>query len=486
MGNRAFAAAPKKGGDLKFGADSASASDTLDPAIATARYMEIVGFVWGNCLVEIDENNQPKPELAESWEPNSDATQWIFKLRKGVTFHNGKELTAADAVYSINHHRGENSRSGARALLKPIIDLKATSKYEITVTLSSANADLPYYFAATQLQIMPDEAPVDKGIGTGPYVIESFEPGVRTFATRNPNYWKEGRAHVDTVEVLAINDMAARVSALQTGAVHIIHRVDPKIVPLLRRNPDIKIIDIPSAGHYAFPMRCDTPPFDSIDIRLALKYAIDRQGILDKILRGFGQIGNDQPIPSFDPFYSADIPQRPCDPEKARYHFKKSGASGPIPLSVADAAFPGAIDAAVLYKEYAAKADIAIDVQRMPDDGYWSEVWMKKPFCASYWGGRPTADLILSAVYLSTAGWNDTAWRRSDFDQLLIQARGELDTGKRKQMYHDLQMMIWEDGGQIIPVFNSWIFASQNNIAGLVRTPVQTGMRMSEQIYFEL
>ena len=475
---------PRKGGHLKVGADPASTSDVLDPAIATARYMEIVGFLWGNCLVEIDEKNRPMPELAESWESSSDAKHWTFRLRRGVTFHNGKEFVADDVVFTIHHHLGDASKSGAKSLLKDIESIEAAGKHEVIVRLKSANADLPYMFGATQLQILPSGGPTDKGIGTGPYIIESFEPGVRTLGRRNPNYWKAGRAHVDSVEVLGLNDLTARVSALQTGEVHFIHRVDPKVVNLIQRDADLEVIAVPSAGHYCFPMRCDAAPFDNVDVRLALKHAIDREDIIRKVLGGYGSVGNDHPVPSFDPFFADDLPQHPYDPDKARFHFAKSGASGPIALAVADAAFPGAIDAAILFKAHAEKAGIEIDVQRVPNDGYWSDVWMKRPFCASYWGGRPTADLMLSAVYMSTANWNDTAWKRPDFDQLLIQARGELDTAKRKQMYHDLQTMIWEDGGQIVTTFNDWMFAGQKTLSGFVRGPVQTGMRSCEQLYF--
>lgn len=476
--------APKRGGDLKLGIDGAETTDSLDPATISSTYPGVVTLQWGNCLVEIDEKNQAVPELAESWEPNADATQWVFKLRKGVQFHNGKEMTAADVVHSINYHRGEQSTSGAKGYLEPVADIKATDTHEVTITMKTRHADVPYIMADFHLVIMPEGSDPASGIGTGAYVIESFEPGVRTFATRNPNYWKEGRGHVDSVETVAINDLTARTSALQTGAVHFISRVDPKTVTLLERSSDLRILNIPSAAHYTFPMRCDTAPFDNADLRLALKYAINRQDIVDKILRGFGEIGNDHPIPSFDPFFAADLPQHEYDPDKAKFHFDKSGVDGPITLFISDAAFTGATDAAILFKEHAAKAGITINVERTPEDGYWSEVWMKKPFFGSYWTGRPTADLMLSVAYKSDAPWNEAFWKREEFDTLLIAARGELDFDKRKQMYRDLQEMIWRDGGQLIPMYNNVLYASRSDLEGFVPSPVMTGLRVAEQLYF--
>ena len=475
---------PQQGGDLVLGIDGAGASDSLDPQTYTATYMQTVGYQWGNCLTELDANNEVIPELAESWEPNEEATAWVFKLRKGVQFHNGKEMTAEDVVYSINLHRGEDSASGAQGYLEPITDVQATAPDEVTIVLEAPNADVPYVISDYHLVIMPKDADPSAAIGTGAFVIEAFEPGVRTFARRNPNYWKDGRGHADTVETLAINDITARTSAVQTGQVHFVNRLDPKTVDLLKRGPGLKVHDVPGAGHYTFPMRCDTPPFDNNDVRLAIKHAIDRNAVVDTILRGYGKVGNDHPIPEFDPFYNAELPQREYDPEKAVFHLQKSGYDGPLTLYISDAAFTGATDAATLYLEHAVAAGLPFEVQRVPEDGYWSETWMQRPFCGSYWGGRPTADLMLAVAYQSDAAWNESFWRREDFDRLLREARGTLDVEKRKELYAELQRMIWEDGGEVIPMFNNYLFGAQENLNGFVEAPVLTGLRVAEQVWF--
>ncbi len=484
LAGRAAAATPKRGGHLVLALDGAAATDSLDPATYTATYIQTVGYAWGNCLVEIDEKVRPIPELAESWEPTPDAKRWVFKLRRGVRFHNGKEMTAADVVYSINHHLGPDSKSGAKGYLTVIEQVRATDKYEVTFDLNTPYADLPYVLSDYHLLIVPEGSDFNRPIGTGPFVIKEFEPGVRTFAERNPDYWKEGRGWADSLEVLAINDPAARMNALQSGQVHFINNPDPKTARLLARAPGVKLIDVPGAGHRTFAMRTDTPPFDDNHVRLALKWGIDRQEILDKVLRGFGRVANDHPIPEFDPFFNSELPQRTYDPEKAAFHWKKSGYSGKIQLHIADAAWTGAVDAAQLYREQLAKAGIELEVVREPNDGYWSNVWMKKPFVGSYWGGRPTADLMLSVAYRSDAPWNETFWKRPEFDRLLDRARGELDVEKRRELYWEAQRMIWEDGGEIIPVFNNHLFGARENVDGFVPVPVLTGLRVAEQLYF--
>jgi len=159
--------------------------------------------------------------------------------------------------------------------------------------------------------------------------------------------------------------------------------------------------------------------------------------------------------------------------EKAAEYYKKSGHSGSILLRTSDVAFPGAVDAAALYQQSCAKAGIKIEIKREPGDGYWSEVWNKKPFSLSYWGGRPTQDQMYSTAYISSADWNDTRWKRPEFDKMVVAARGELDQEKRKKMYADMGMMMRDQGGLIVPFFNQYIDASGKNVEGWVNNPAQ-------------
>jgi peptide/nickel transport system substrate-binding protein len=269
-----------------------------------------------------------------------------------------------------------------------------------------------------------------------------------------------------------------------SGQVDFISRVDPKLVKSLSANPQVSIIEIQRAAHYCFPMLRDTAPFDNKDLCLAMKFAIDRKDIVDRILLGHGLVGNDQPIPPFDPMFSSEIPQRAYDPDQAKFHFKKSGFSGPVTLSVADAAFPNAVATATLYKEHASKAGIDITIQRVPDDGYWDDIWSKKPFCASYWGGRSPASLFLQAVYVSGSSNNESHWKNPQFDALLAQAQAEPDAGKRKQIFHDMQVLINDDCGEIIPMFAYSLFGTSKKVEGMVKSPVFTGFWIAEQLYF--
>jgi peptide/nickel transport system substrate-binding protein len=163
------------------------------------------------------------------------------------------------------------------------------------------------------------------------------------------------------------------------------------------------------------------------------------------------------------------LPVHEFDAEKAAFHYKKSGHSGAIQLSVSDAAFPGAVDAAQLVAASAKEAGIDIELVREPSDGYWSNVWNKKPWCACYWGGRPTQDWMYSAAYTSDTEWNDTAWKTGEsaekFNELVVMARSETDEAMRKEQYWEAQQLLQDDGGAIVGMWASFIHAHGKGLA---------------------
>lgn len=465
-------ASPKKGGRFRIGVSGGGTTDSLDPATTESQMTILMNFTYGNNLTEVNNDGRLIPELAESFD-SADGKTWTFKLRSGVQFHNGKSLTADDVIASFNYHRGEATKSAVKALLTAVKGIRKQGTQTVVFELDAANADFPYIVSDYHLIILPAAADgnIDplSGISTGPYVLQEFNAGSRAFFKRNPNYWKSGRAHFDEVEVLAIPDTTARQNAMINGEVDAIDRVDPKTAHLLERVPSVKTIEVTGTLHYTFPMRVNAPPFDNNDLRMALKLAVDREQMVNKILLGHGALGNDHPISTANRFHASNLPQRSYDPDKAKYHLKKAGMEGAkIQLSTSDAAFPGAVDAALLYKDSAANAGIDIEVVREPSDGYWSNVWNKKPWSACYWGGRPTEDWMFSSAYVRDTEWNDTAWVSGPgvdrFNEIVVAARAELDNARRAQMYAEAQQLISDYGGAVIPMFANILGAIGKNV----------------------
>lgn len=464
----AHAAMPKKGGRLRIACTGGSTTDSLDPGKLTSTFNDVLNFQLRNCLVEIDHKSNAIPELAESWEPSSDAVKWTFRIRKGVEFHNGKTLDANDVVYTINYHRGENSKSGAKGLLDPVEDIRKDGKHTVVFYLRGGNADFPYILADYHLTIFPDGTKgreFEKGIGTGGYVLKTWEPGVSSLTTRNPNYWKSNRAHFNEVQMLSIVDTSARTNALKTGQIDAMDRPDLKTIHLFKRLENIQIISKASGSHSTVPMLANVQPYDNNDIRLGLKYALDREEQVKMVLKGYGSVGNDHPIGPNVKFHAAALPQRTYDPDKAKFHMKKAGMlDHTFKLHTADGAFAGAVDSALLYQQSAAKAGIKIQVVKEPSDGYWSNVWMKKPWSMSYWSARPTADLMFTTAYAADANWNETFWKNDRFNKLLIGARAELNEKKRAEMYYEMQQIVRDEGATVVPFFSDIVDVASNKI----------------------
>ncbi|MFK7939409.1 MAG: ABC transporter substrate-binding protein [Roseovarius sp.] len=464
------AATPKKGGHLRVAKGHGSTTDVLDPGIIENGYT--IGLALGGYqgyLTQIGGDGSLEPSLAESWDASSDAKTWTFKLRDGLEFHNGRSVTAKDVIASINHHRGEGSTSAAAPLVSSVKDLKADGDLIVVIELDAGNADFPFIMTDYHLPVMPANEDGTMNwqdlVGCGAYKIDSYNAGVSTTLSRHANHWTDAVGHVDTIEVLSIIDQNARTSAIVSGDVHAIDRVDLKTADLMGRKPGVNLVTATGTLHYSLPMLTDTAPFDDNNIRMAIKHAVNRQEIVDKILFGYGEVGNDHPIGSGQRYFNKDLPQREYDPDKARYYLKQSGLDSlAIEINASEAAFAGAVDAAILIQNSAKGGGIDLSVNRTPNDGFWADHWIKSPFITSYWSGRPVEDQMFSTAYQTGVSWNETRQSNERFDKLLVDARAELNEDLRRAMYYEMQEIVHNEGGALIPMFASYVFAVADNV----------------------
>lgn len=465
--NKALADTPQNGGHMRAGLNDTSTGDSLDSTQFVNTTMICISRGFRDSLVNVGPDNNLQAALAESWEASADAKTWRFKIRQGVEFSDGKSLTTEDCVNSTLVHMGEESTSAAAGVFSGIETCTADGD-TMVVTLKDANASMPFLFTDYHYSIVPTvdgKADLLSPQGTGAYFLREYEPGVKTVLEKNPNAWEAATAgHADSIEIIGILDDAARQSALISGTVDIINRPALKTISRLEKVPGMNILGAESNLAFTHPMRMDQAPFDNNDFRLALKYSTPRQEFIDKVLFGYGVLGNDQPLgPKFNS-YNPDLTVE-YDMDKAKYHLDKSGLAGAnFDLSASDTAYGGAVEAAQLFQSSWAKLGVNANIVREPQDGYWSSVWNVKPFCACYWGARPVEDMILSIAYLSNSPWNDTVIKNARVDELVVAARGELDQEKRTAMYHEVQAIISAEGGTIIPAFGQDVAASNDKV----------------------
>ena len=467
-GKAAMAATPKKGGTVRMASNLHGPDDQLDPTLMTSTIDYTRSRVIYNSLVQHANDLTPQPELATSFEPNSNATEWTFKIRQGVTFHDGAKLTADDVVYSMKRHMGENSTSVIKSVLASVKEWKKVGPYEVKAVMETPN-DLPVVLGLFQTKIVRNGTK-GGGIGTGPYVTDSFQPGVKSVHTRNNNYWREG-ANLDAVEITAITDPVARVNALLSGDVQMVTQIDGKAFRQVESSNNANLLSVPAALQMGFCILKNSEPGSNDDFVKGMQYIQDRERIVKRILKGKGSVGNDTPVsPAHGRDFCHELPQRPFDPDKAKFHFKKSGYSS-ASLSMAPV-MSGIEDAALLAQANCAKIGFDLKLNKVPTDGYWGAVWMKDPLNVVSWNMRPTANSQMAIQFGPGAAWNDTYWNNARMGELLSMSLAETDPAKRHAMYCEMQTLIHNGSGMVIPAFSNINDGIAKNIMGMPTVPL--------------
>ena len=468
-GKAAIAATPKKGGSVRMASNLHGPNDTLDPTLFTSTIDYTRGRATYNSLIQHANDLTPQPELAESFEPNANATEWTFKIRNGVTFHDGKKLTADDVVYTMKRHQGEQSTSVIKALLETVKEWKKTGPMEVKAILSSPNADLPTLLGMFQTKIVQDGT-TGGGIGTGPYVMDSFQPGVKSVHSRNQNYWREG-PNLDAIEITAITDPVARVNALISGDMQLVTQIEPNAFRQVESAGNVTLLSTPAALQLGICVLRNTAPGNNDDFVLGMKYIQDRERIVKRILKGKGSLGNDTPVsPAHGKDWCSELPQRPYDPDKAKFHFKKSGISS-AELYVAPVS-GGIEDICLTAQANCAKIGFDLKLKKVPTDGYWGAVWMKEPLNVVTWNMRPTANIQMGIQFAPGAAWNDTFWDNARLGELLSLSLAETDPAKRHTMFCEMQTLIHEGSGMVIPAFSNIHDGIADNVMGMPTVPL--------------
>ncbi len=469
--SQAIAQTPKKGGKIKFAASIHGPNDQMDPSLFTSGIDYTRGRATYNSLIQHDDMLTPQPELAEEFSPNADATEWTFKLRKGVVFHDGSPFTADDVIWSMNRHLGEDSTSVVKAVVSSITEWKKIDSHTVKAISSSPNADLPTILGMFQFKIVKQNTSDFKlGIGTGPFTLESFEAGVGSKHIRNENYWRDP-ALLDEIEIFAITDSVARVNALISDDIQLSEMVDPKSIRQIESSEGVSLMSVPGGSYMGICCMKNTLPGSNDDFVKGMQYIQRRDKIVKSFLKGHGTIGNDQPVnAAYGADHCSELPQREFDPDKAKFHFEKAGINS-AELHVAEVA-AGVVDASLLAQRELSKIGFDLQIKKVPNDGYWGAVWMKTPLNVVGWNMRPTANSMLSIAFAPDAAWNDTLWKNERMGELLVASRGVTDPALRHEMYCEMQTIVNENSGMVIPAHPNYIDGKSDKVHGLPQVPL--------------
>lgn len=468
---------PQRGGTLKISHSNRIATLNVLTNSGPAEY-PVMDMVYSG-LTRIGLGNTVLADLAESWEANADATEFTFRLREGVTFHDGTPLTSADVVATYEAILDPDIPASAASTLGMVESVEAVDDLTVKFTLDAPYADLPTATAHANARILSvaavtgDMAALDTQVnGTGPFMLEDFDSARIVRLVRNPNYHDPDKPYLDAVEMHLFPDLAAETANFLSGDVDVMLTVQQADYERIANSPGVEALRVPSGRYVNVVMRQDQPPFDDVRVRRALAMSIDRQLLLDIVLEGLGRVAYDNILsPEFR--YAIEAPEIPYDPEAAKALLAEAGHPDGLDLTLVASNRPAIRgQVAIAIKQMAEPAGFRIDVESMPHDTYLANEWMQGDFYMGYWGMQPTEDETFNLLLTSDASYEDTAWKNTEFDAAVAAGRSTVNEDERAAAYRTAQEMILEDVPYIIPFFEDALTASRDDVEDWIINPI--------------
>jgi peptide/nickel transport system substrate-binding protein len=455
----------QSGGVLIHGATGGSSKDTLDahrpvtnPDIARVSNLFEPLLFW-------DSDYRLAPALAESVESSTDAMTWTVKLRQGITFHNGKNVTPEDVLSTLHRVADPKAPTSAGGTLATIIDFSATKKSDsdtLVIKLKKPYAILDSLLAEYTLGIVPADYDPKNPVGTGAFKYKSFTPGKNSVFVRYDDYWGD-KAFADELQIQDFSDPSAQVNALLAGQVQTIDNLPYNLIDSVKKQGG-QILESNTGAWVPFTMRVDTAPFSDVRVRQAMRLICDRQQMIDQALSGYGTLGNDLYAP-FDPAFAKDLPQRVQDIDQAKSLLKSAGKEGlQVQLFTGDDIGSVAPASAALFVQQAKKA--GVDVKVVKKNPFYGDDYLSYPFAQDFWNTR---NYIPQAAVGSVKGgtYNETHFDNAKFAGLISAASQETDETKRNSLLQDAQKIEYDEGGYIIWGFRRQVDGVSAKVQGI-------------------
>ena len=458
----------RRGGNLRLGLTGGSSSDTVDPHksltyIDTSRLQSLY-----QPLVQLNSQAEIEYVLAESITAHRGSlSQWVIRLRPGVTFHDGKDFSAADVLYTFQ--RIFSNDFTGKFGLGPI-DLartKALDKLTVLVQLTKPFSSFVEQLAAFwyNLYIAPAGFSPARPVGTGPFVYQSFTPGQRSVFTRNPHYWKSGLPHVDTLTIIDFSDNTTLQDALSTGVIDGAGALDGPQIASLATTSGIKTVVSHSGEIIPFTMRVDQPPFNDVNVRQAMRLLTDRPQLIDSALDGYGVVANDLFSP-FDPDFDHSL-VRPAqgDIPQAKFLLKKAGQENLTVTLTTSAVATGTVAMATVLAAQAKAAGVTIKISNVPSGVFFGPDYLKWTFGQDYYNYYPYLAQVAESM-LSASPFNETHTSNARYTSLYNQANATADPSLRKEILREMQVFDFNEGGYLIPAYIDVLDAYSDKVTG--------------------
>jgi peptide/nickel transport system substrate-binding protein len=453
-----------RGGSLKVGLTGGSGSDTLDPHkgltyLDTARAQSLY-----QPLLQLNTHAQTEFVLAEEISPHGSTSTWVIRLRPGITFHDGKPLTAEDVIFTLR--RIISGKLTGSTPLGPIDvkGLKALDSRTVQVPMTSPYGSfldqLSYWY---YLYIVPTGFNPSQPNGTGPFKYQSFTPGQRSVFTRNENYWKPGLPYVDTLTIIDFSDSASLQNALVTGVIHGAGALEGPQMAALASSGNVRTVKSATGAITPFTMRVDQAPFNDVNVRQAMRLLVDRQQLINSALDGDGVVGFDVSSP-YDPNYDTSL-HRVQDIAQAKSLLKKAGQENLTVQLVTSPVATGTVSMATVLQQQARAAGVTINLKQVDPTTFFGPNYLHWTFSQDFYNYSPYLAQVAQSL-LPTSPFNETHWSLSRYVSLYQQANATANPGLRRELEHEMQMIDFNEGGYIIPAFIDALDAYSTKITG--------------------
>lgn len=423
----------------------------LDPAKTTTGEEYIYNVLCFNGLARMREDLTVEPELAESWEFSEDLKTWIFKLRRGVRFHHGREMTAEDVIATFTRILDPATASPVRTNFDMVDRMEAPDPHTVIFRLKYPYGGFAEILTDRQVKILPHDRMADINtapVGTGPFSFRSYTPGDRLVVVRNAAYWESGQPRFDQVELRILPEMTVRIAALQAGDLDCVWDLGPENIRQLQGAANVRIESVATASWDGGIMNNAIAPFNDPRVRRAFHLAVPKADVVEVVLFGAGA-PTISPIPPTHPFYATDVaPPTRADVAGARRLLAEAGHRNGVrvPL-VIPVGRPLRERLGVTLQQMARPAGFDLDIQRVPFGRYSAEVSGRAPFYVDGYFARPTLDTATYPFLHSTGSWNARLWHYNEprVDRALEAARLTGNPATQKEHYLTMQRVMAEN-----------------------------------------
>jgi peptide/nickel transport system substrate-binding protein len=397
------------------------------------------------CWPNLD--NTLAPRLATSWKAVT-PSEWTFTLQQGVTFHNGKPLTAVDVVATIDlltkPSNGSSFLSQAGGILGPG-QTEKVDDHTVKFHLSQPFVDFPYLMSCYNYNavILPAGYQIGtflkKPQGTGPFMVQSYVPNQSVTYVRNPHYWGAGLPYLDGVTLNFYQSDQSLLLAAQSSELDVVaYAPYGSAQTLSSGTQSLRLLPTPSSAFDTLQMRTDMPPFDDVNKRLAVACCLDRPGLIKTVLDGYGVVANDHPFGPMFPVSSqvaAKVPQRKQDYSLAKEHLAKAGTPRGFSVTLTTQNYEDVPSYATAIKQQCATVGIDVNIQQMTQTQFYgsgnNEPWLSVPFGITNWAPRGAPSQAILTAFQSKGIWNSAHWKNSQYTSLFRELNATLDEQKR-------------------------------------------------------